>query len=95
MSHPLTCEVEKDRIVIYIGFDELAFAAANHPDFWDGECEEDTPNIKVTDVAVFAEEVQRALNTEDEDGSCLVSRMIDEAISNAVGDGCEGVNHDA
>lgn len=93
-AHPLTCHVEEDRIAVYIGFDELAFAAANHPDFWDGESGEDVPNIKITDVSVFAREVVQQLNREDEDGSTLVTKLLDRAIEDAVGGGCEGVDHD-
>ena len=36
-----------------------------------------------------------ALNAEDEDGSTLLTRMLDEAIMQAVEDGCDGVDHDA
>lgn len=94
-SHPLTCHVEGDRISVYIGFDELAFAAANHPDFWDGESGEDVPNVKITDPAVFALEVVRQMNREEEDGSTMVTKLLDKAISDAVGDGCDGVDHGA
>ena len=91
---PLTYHVEGDRIAVYIGFDELAFAAANHPNFWDGESGDDVPNIKITDPAAFAREVVRQLNREEEDGSTLVTKLLDRAIEDAVGDGCDGVDHD-
>ena len=45
-------------------------------------------------MALFAREVVRELNKEDEDGSTLVTKLIDEAVRNAVEDGCEGVDHD-
>lgn len=95
MSNPLTCKVEDGRIVIYIGFDELAFAAANHPDFWDGESGTDVPNIKIIDSKTFAKEVAAALENEEEDGSSLITQLLDDAIKAAVEDGCEGVDHDS
>lgn len=92
-SHPLDCRVEGKRIAVYVGFDELVFAAANHPAFWDGESGESVPNINITDPAKFALEVVRQLNHEGEDGSTPVTRLLDKAIEDAVGDGCEGIEY--
>ena len=90
-SHPLDCRVEGKRIAVYVGFDELVFAAAHHPAFWDKESGESIPNINVTDPAIFAQEVVRQLNREGEDGSTPVTRLLGRAIEDAVGDGCEGI----
>ena len=46
----------------------------------------------VSDADVFGREVCRAMNDEAEDGSTLVTRMVDAAIERAVEGGCEGVS---
>lgn len=92
---PLRCKATGGDIEIGIGMKVLAFAAANHPDFWDGESGIDVPNIKITDVQEFALEVAHAINDEAEDGSTLLTRMLDAAIAKAVESGCDGVDHDA
>ena len=70
----------------------LQFAAEKHPEFWDGESGDDVPNIVVTDKEKFGEAVCEEINREDEDGSTLLTRMLDEAIRQAVENGCEGVD---
>jgi hypothetical protein len=70
----------------------LQFAAEKHPEFWDGESGDDAPNIVVTDKEKFGEAVCEEINREDEDGSTLLTRMLDEAIRQAVENGCEGVD---
>lgn len=92
---PLRCRVKDGALRFEIGVEVLKFAAERHPEFWDGWSGEDTPNIIVTNARAFAREVERALNREEEDGSTLLSKMIDLAIVDAVGDGCEGVDHEA
>lgn len=95
MDKPLTCKIVDGKLVVSIGFDALAFAAANCEHFWDGESDTDVPCVKITDNALFATEVCRYLNVEEEDGATLATKMIDTAIINAVEDGCEGVDHEA
>jgi len=95
METPLICTIEDGCLVVKIGISTLAFAAANCEEFWDGESGTDVPTVKVTDEALFAKEVRRMLLDEAEDGSTLLTGMIDQAIINAVEDGCEGVDHDA
>lgn len=48
-------------------------------------------NYKVTDAAVFAEEVCGALNAEKEDGTTRVHMMFDSAFNHAIDQGAEGV----
>lgn len=90
----LRCKAVGGYIEMGVGTNALTFAAENHPDFWDGESDPDVPNIKVTDREVFARAVVDAINKEAEDGSTLLTRMLDAAIAAAVEDGCEGVDHD-
>jgi len=88
---PLKCVAIAGEIDMSIGFEVLRFAAENHPDFWDGKSGMDVPNINITDTVIFAKEVALAINEEAEDGSTLLTRMLDEAIKQAVENGCEGV----
>ena len=91
---PIRCEVRgMGWIDMGISIGELRFAAEQHPDFWDGKSGISVPNIKITDAQEFALEVARAINAEAEDGSTLLTRMLDKAISKAVESGCEGVDH--
>lgn len=96
--HPETvahCIARHGGLDMSIGNDILAFAAAHHPDFWDGESGADVPNIRVTDPIAFAKEVARAINEEDgNDGSTRLTRFLDGAIAHAVQQGCEGVDHE-
>jgi len=91
---PLRCKAVGGDIEMGVGMNVLAFAAENHPDFWDGESGLDVPNIKITDRQEFARAVADAINDEAEDGSTLLTRMLDAAIAKAVEDGCDGVDHD-
>ena len=88
---PLRCEVADGYLDLGVGFKILRFAAENHPDFWDGESGTDVPNIKICDMDLFSKDVVLAINDEDEDGSTLLTRMLDAAIKQAVEDGSEGV----
>jgi hypothetical protein len=80
-----------EQIAIRIGSAVIAFAAQRHPDFWD---DKGNNRVAVTDRDVFAGEVCRMLNAEYEDGSTMVSRLLDQAILNAIEDGAEGVRLD-
>lgn len=93
---PLRCQARGNGwLDIAIGIAELRFAAEQHPDFWDGKRHWPEPNIKITDATAFAAEVARVINRESEDGSTLLTQMLDKAIRLAVEDGCEGVDHEA
>ena len=90
----LSCVADGASLRMDVGLDALRFAAEAHPDFWDGISGASVPNIKITDAVVFAKEVARAINIENaDDGSTLLTRMLDAAINAAVSDGCEGVDH--
>jgi hypothetical protein len=91
---PLQSKCQDGILSVAIGLKTLRWVAENHPYFWDGESGTDTPNIKITDEAVFAQEVVEALNREEENGGTLITEMLDEAIKQAVENGCDGVDHD-
>ncbi len=46
---------------------------------------------RVTNAAVFAKELVRALNDEDDQGTTRVHRCFDDAINFAIEQGCEGL----
>lgn len=79
---------------ISIGEKCLQTAAEQHQHFWNGYAGIEHPNVKVINSTEFALAVFEALLDEGEDGSTLVTRMLDEAIKQAVENGCEGVDHD-
>ncbi len=87
---PLKVEMQRGVVRLSVGAAVLAFAATNHPYRLD---EKGTPLWKVVDAVKFSEEVVRAMNREAEDGSNLITRMLDQAISDAVDDGAEGVEY--
>lgn len=92
-NFPLRATAADQGIDMAIAASVLRVAAEQHPDFWNGHSSPDEPNIKITDLDVFTREVASAINEEAEDGSTLLTRMIDEAVRNAVESGCEGVDH--
>lgn len=53
--------------------------------------EEMPEGSRVTNTAVFAKEVVWTFMDEDEVGESLLTRMIDDAMNEAVEQGCEGV----
>lgn len=67
-------------IRIDIPLDLLRFATENPTGF------------KVTSIRAFSLAVVDALNCEEEDGSTFVTRMMDDAISDAIEQGAEGVS---
>ncbi len=52
----------------------------------------DTPQV-VTDIDVLAEDVKDLLNGEQEDGSTIVTKALEEAIIEAIEWGSEGVEY--
>lgn len=85
MNTPLSVKIENDCLTIRIGIDTLAFAGNKGGIFT-------TANIY--DNKLFAKEICYHLEDEKEDGSTLLTDMLDQAMMNAVEDGCEGVSYD-
>lgn len=76
-----------DAIVIKIPLKYLPGIVQYHPDSPPaGEGE-----FIVTDIKVFAQDLVNEINSEDETGGTLFTRMIDEAKSRAIENGAEGV----
>lgn len=47
--------------------------------------------FKLTDAALFAKNMVRALNDEDEQGTTMIHKMFDKAINEALEQGAEGI----
>jgi hypothetical protein len=88
---PLRCEARGGAIDMFVGNKTLRFAAENHDELWDGTSGADVPNVKITSMPSFAQAVVNQINKEAEDGSTLLTRMLDKAILQAVESGCEGI----
>ena len=87
--------IGRGKLRVAVSDETLRFAAEHHPDLWDGSAESaDGPVVKITDLRKFMAAVCAELNAEDEDGSTLATRMLDDAIRAAVENGCDGVDHD-
>lgn len=88
----LHCEKNGLAINITIGMSTLRFATENNPDLVN---EDGEPSVKISDESLFMKEVVHAINKENEDGSTLLTDMLDEAVSNALDSGCYGIDHEA
>lgn len=86
---PLQCKAADGVLGMRVGVKILANAVRYCPDLWDGE--DDRPSYRVTDPAAFAEAVAAEINREGEDGSTLLTRMIDAACLEAIERGTPGV----
>jgi hypothetical protein len=88
----LTVTVGNDAVIVTLPMDAMCEAVENCPDF--AEYDAATVQVhrpKVIDREAFARGVVRALLCESEDGSTAATRMFDEAFSEAIGDGAEGI----
>lgn len=74
-------------IVIRVGISALPTALEANP-------RDDTySKCKVTDLPAFAGEVVRKLNSESEDGTTAIHLMLDQAMADAIDDGCDGIEY--
>ena len=80
-----------DWIVLAIHVDTIKHVTEGHPQLeWLNDESEPIPPV-VTDMNMFVSELVGALNAESEDGSTLVTGMIDDAIVAAVENGARGI----
>jgi PRTRC genetic system protein C len=86
---PLRAAVVDGAIQFVIGANVLAHATNICPALYDAE--NDRGIYRVTNPAVFAEELASTLNKEAEDGSTRLTRMLDDAVTDAIQYGAEGV----
>lgn len=76
-------EIEGDQIVIRVGIPHLPHAVSVAPTAY---------GFKVTDVSIFAAQLVRALNREDEDGSTPIHRMFDRAFEDVIESDGDGID---
>jgi len=94
-EQPLRCEVTGGRLVISVGINVLAFAAAD-PEVgtfveYDDITETFWPRYRVVDKNEFAKDCACAITREEEDGSSPLSKLLDQAARDAADDGCTGL----
>lgn len=83
----LSVKMVKGDLVIRIPAKTLAVAA----DAAFNEAFGEPHKLVITDQTVFASEVVRMLEHEEEDGTTLVHKMLDQAMVAAAEDGCDGL----
>jgi hypothetical protein len=93
IEDPLQCRIDKDKIVITIGFDALKFLAeeSNNCEKYDKDFCPDGIWSKVINKKLFAQEILRSLKQEEEDGTTIVHTLFEDAINMALENGAEGV----
>lgn len=93
-NQPLNVWVVDGRLEISIGVDVLAHAAAcsSWATPYDAKALDYIRTFAISDARLFAREVARAMRDEREDGSSLLTDIIDKAARAAVDDGAEGLH---
>jgi hypothetical protein len=91
---PLGVRVENGRLVIEIGIDVLAYAAAfsDWANPFDERCDDYIRSFAIANPEQFAKDVQHMMLQEREDGSTPLSDFIDTASEEAVNDGSLGLD---
>jgi hypothetical protein len=83
-------QIEDGHLLIRLSIPTLAHAA-RHSDYFFQSRESGTPLV-ITNEAVFAESVCNSLNSEAEDGSTPISRMLDKATAHVADQGEDGID---
>ena len=89
--HPQSVIRQGDWIVLAIHVDVLKHVAESSPILEFINDEGESFGAVVTDADVFVNELVSQLNYEGEDGSTLVTHMIDDAFDSAVEHGARGI----
>jgi hypothetical protein len=92
-DQPLRCEVTDGQLIIRVGIDTLAHAAASCERFYVHSKHSGPPYLTITDNEQFARDVARELESEEEDGSTPISDTLDDAIVAAHSEGSEAINY--
>jgi hypothetical protein len=92
-NQPLDCTVENDELVIRIGIDVLAFAFdesdGNNP--WSDELSDFERLSQIENPLQFAKDVACELEDEREDGSTILTDLLDKACEQAAENGSLGL----
>ena len=81
----LTAEVKKGVLTISIGLDQLCHACSIGRRYGLEE-------IEITDKKLFVEGIVRQLKSQDHDGSTVVHKMFDDAVTEMLENGELGVD---
>lgn len=94
-DQPLSCKLEGEELVIRIGIDTLSYAF-NESDYnnpWNEESSDFERMSQVENSLQFAKDVVHELNDEGEDGSTLLTSLIDKACEEACEQGSLGLEY--
>lgn len=95
LSHddlPLRCRVVNGALHFCVGAQTIKWAVENHPELL-SISDYGKPTFLVDDPVAFLNELVAVINREEEDGSTLLTRMLDDAIIQAVEDGSDGLRY--
>ena len=86
---PLEAMIVGDEIVIRLPIQNIPMALKIAQDMQTigAEC-------RITDAKLFAADIVRALNDEDEEGTTPLMEVFDQAMEKAICDGAEGIECD-
>jgi len=88
-------EIEGNEVVVRLTVDALVSATERGPaldDLIHGRGGNESTRVNVTDRLVWVDEFIRELRREEEDGTTLLHRAFDAAISRAVDSGAFGLS---
>lgn len=95
-DQPLDVNIEDDQLVIRIGIDTLAFAfeesSSNNP--YSDHLNDFIRMCTVTDARQFAKDVQYELTREEEDGSSILTNLLDKACDEAANQGSIALDYE-
>lgn len=93
-DQPLTVEIKDDEIVIRMGIDTVKWAIEHHEDSqpYNEETNDYEQKWIVSDAAEFANDVRRAMNREEEDGTTPLIEFLDNMCIAALEDGSCGIS---
>lgn len=83
----LNVEIAGDTLQIKIGTEALCVACGQGRGYGLGD-------VTITDKELFLSELVRELKSESEDGSTPIHLMLDQAVTDAIENGAEGVSYD-
>jgi hypothetical protein len=93
VDQPLSIKIEDDQLVIRIGIGTLAFSFENSNQNmpYNEELKDYPKTYTICDPLEFAKDVIGMLRDEREDGSTILTDLLDKACMQAVNDGSIGV----
>ena len=81
---PLSVKIEEGALTISIGIGVLAYAVQMNENSWES-------GWRIADIPVFAKEVLRELERDDETGATRVHRLLEDAAEEVLEQGGDGI----